>query len=100
MAAGTAAGGWRIIRTLGTQNGKLQRCKVSLPKRARLYHSTASVTVSPFNYARDFTSSWALARPNGSAGEMDRGGTDIWAWILTLTATVDRIYSRRAVAAL
>ena len=64
MAAGTAAGGWRIIRTLGHRVVKLQPCTVSPPKPP-LLSSFKAPAFTEFRFPPPTSSpppSWASAR--------------------------------------
>ncbi len=90
MAAGTAAGGWRIIRTLGHKMVKLQPVHgFAAETTAALIIQTASVYGIPLSTTHVISTSimgvGAVKRFSGVKwGVVER---IVWAWILTLPAT-------------
>ncbi len=104
MAAGTAAGGWRIIRTLGHKMVKLQPVHgFAAETSAALIIQTASVYGIPLSTTHVISTSimgvGAAKRFSGVKWTVVE--RIIWAWILTLPATgVIGFILSRAVAAL
>src|SRR5204862_4673711 len=104
MAAGTAAGGWRIIRTLGHKVVKLQSVHgFAAETSAALIIQTASVYGIPLSTTHVISTSimgvGAAKRFSGVKWTVVE--RIIWAWILTLPATgVIGFILSRAVAAL
>jgi PiT family inorganic phosphate transporter len=103
MAAGTAAGGWRIIRTLGHKMVKLQ------PVHGFAAETTAAVIIQvasshgiPLSTTHVISTSimgvGAVKRFSGVKwGVVER---IVWAWVLTLPATAGISYVLARVAAL
>lgn len=90
MAAGTAAGGWRIIRTLGHKMVKLQPVHgFAAETSAALIIQTASVYGIPLSTTHVITTSimgvGAAKRFSGVKWTVVE--RIIWAWVLTLPAT-------------
>ncbi|MDP9253734.1 MAG: inorganic phosphate transporter [Verrucomicrobiota bacterium] len=90
MAAGTAAGGWRIIRTLGHRMVKLQPVHgFAAETTAALIIQTASVYGIPLSTTHVISTSimgvGAVKRFSGVKWTIVE--RIIWAWILTLPAT-------------
>jgi PiT family inorganic phosphate transporter len=90
MAAGTAAGGWRIIRTLGHKMVKLQPVHgFAAETSAALIIQTASVYGVPLSTTHVITTSimgvGAAKRFSGVKWTVVE--RIIWAWVLTLPAT-------------
>ena len=104
MAAGTAAGGWRIIRTLGHKMVKLQPVHgFAAETSAALIIQTASVYGIPLSTTHVISTSimgvGAAKRFSGVKWTVVE--RIIWAWILTLPATgLIGFILARAVAAL
>jgi len=104
MAAGTAAGGWRIIRTLGHKMVKLQPVHgFAAETSAALIIQTASVYGIPLSTTHVISTSimgvGAAKRFSGVKWTVVE--RIIWAWILTLPATgVLGFILARAMAAL
>jgi PiT family inorganic phosphate transporter len=104
MAAGTAAGGWRIIRTLGHKMVKLQPVHgFAAETSAALIIQTASVYGIPLSTTHVISTSimgvGAAKRFSGVRWTVVE--RIIWAWILTLPATgLIGFILARAVAAL
>src|ERR1700720_4842324 len=104
MAAGTAAGGWRIIRTLGHKMGKLQPVHgFAAETSAAFIIQTASVYGIPLSTTHVISTSimgvGAAKRFSGVKWTVVE--RIIWAWILTLPATgLIGFILARAVAAL
>jgi PiT family inorganic phosphate transporter len=103
MAAGTAAGGWRIIRTLGHKVVKLQPVHgFAAETSAALIIQTASVYGVPLSTTHVISTSimgvGAAKRFSGVKWTVVE--RIIWAWILTLPATgvIGFILARAAVA--
>ena len=104
MAAGTAAGGWRIIRTLGHKMVKLQPVTVSPRKPARL-SSFRRPAFTAFRFPLRHVISTSImgvgAAKRFSGVKWTVVERIIWAWILTLPATgLIGFILARAVAAL
>jgi PiT family inorganic phosphate transporter len=79
MAAGTAAGGWRIIRTLGHKMVKLQPVHgfAAETSAALIIQTCKRLRYSAFNYARDFHLDHRRRRGQAFQwSEMDGGGTN------------------------
>ncbi|HTD88753.1 MAG TPA: inorganic phosphate transporter [Candidatus Binatia bacterium] len=90
MAAGTAAGGWRIIRTLGHKMVKLQPVHgFAAETSAALIIQTASIYGIPLSTTHVITTSimgvGAAKRFSGVKWTVVE--RIIWAWVLTLPAT-------------
>ena len=104
MAAGTAAGGWRIIRTLGHKMVKLQPVHgFAAETSAALIIQTASVYGIPLSTTHVISTSimGVGAAKRFSGVKWTVVGRIIWAWILTLPATgLIGFILARAVAAL
>jgi PiT family inorganic phosphate transporter len=104
MAAGTAAGGWRIIRTLGHKMVKLQPVHgFAAETSAALIIQTASIYGIPLSTTHVISTSimgvGAAKRFSGVKWTVVE--RIIWAWILTLPATgLIGFILARAVAAL
>jgi len=104
MAAGTAAGGWRIIRTLGHKMVKLQPVHgFAAETSAALIIQTASIYGIPLSTTHVISTSimgvGAAKRFSGVKWTVVE--RIIWAWILTLPATgLIGFILERAVAAL
>ena len=104
MAAGTAAGGWRIIRTLGHKIVKLQPVHgFAAETSAALIIQTASIYGIPLSTTHVISTSimgvGAVKRFSGVKWTVVE--RIIWAWILTLPATgLIGFILARAVAAL
>src|SRR6188472_2924508 len=103
MAAGTAAGGWRIIRTLGHKMVKLQPVHgFAAETSAALIIQTASIYGIPLSTTHVISTSimgvGAAKRFSGVKWTVVE--RIIWAWILTLPATglVGYILARAAAA--
>jgi inorganic phosphate transporter, PiT family len=104
MAAGTAAGGWRIIRTLGHKMVKLQPVHgFAAETSAALIIQTASIYGIPLSTTHVISTSimgvGAAKRFSGVKWTVVE--RIIWAWILTVPATgLIGFILERAVAAL
>jgi PiT family inorganic phosphate transporter len=90
MAAGTAAGGWRIIRTLGHKIVKLQPVHgFAAETSAALIIQTASIYGIPLSTTHVISTSimgvGAAKRFSGVKWTVVE--RIVWAWILTLPAT-------------
>src|SRR3954453_9247961 len=90
MAAGTAAGGWRIIRTLGHKMVKLQPVHgFAAETSAALIIQTASIYGIPLSTTHVITTSimgvGAAKRFSGVKWTVVE--RIVWAWVLTLPAT-------------
>jgi PiT family inorganic phosphate transporter len=103
MAAGTAAGGWRIIRTLGHKMVKLQPVHgfAAETTAAVIIHAASSYGI-PLSTTHVITTSimgvGAAKRFSGVKwGVVER---IVWAWVLTLPATalISYVLSRMAAA--
>ena len=90
MAAGTAAGGWRIIRTLGHQMVKLQ------PVHGFAAETTAAVIIQGASiYGIPLSTTHVISTSIMGVGAVKRfSGVKwsvveriVWAWIFTLPAT-------------
>ncbi|MGZ5563629.1 MAG: anion permease [Chthoniobacterales bacterium] len=103
MAAGTAAGGWRIIRTLGHKMVKLQ------PVHGFAAETTAAVIIqAASSYGIPLSTTHVISTSIMGVGAVKRfSGVKwtvveriVWAWILTLPATalISYILSRAATA--
>ncbi len=103
MAAGTAAGGWRIIRTLGHKMVKLQ------PVHGFAAETTAAVIIqAASSYGIPLSTTHVITTSIMGVGAVKRfGGVKwtlveriVWAWVLTLpcTALVGYILARAAAA--
>jgi PiT family inorganic phosphate transporter len=87
MAAGTAAGGWRIIRTMGHKMVKLQ------PVHGFAAETTAAVVIqTASHYGIPLSTTHAISTSIMGVGAMKRFGAVkwgvveriLWAWVLTL----------------
>ncbi len=103
MAAGTAAGGWRIIRTLGHKMVKLQ------PVHGFAAETTAAVIIqAASSYGIPLSTTHVISTSIMGVGAVKRfGGVKwtlveriVWAWVLTLPATalIGYILARAAAA--
>ena len=103
MAAGTAAGGWRIIRTLGHKMVKLQ------PVHGFAAETTAAVIIQvASNYGIPLSTTHVISTSIMGVGAVKRfGGVKwglveriVWTWVLTLpiTAAIGYILARAAAA--
>ena len=103
MAAGTAAGGWRIIRTLGHKMVKLQ------PVHGFAAETTAAVIIqAASSYGIPLSTTHVISTSIMGVGAVKRfSGVKwtvveriVWAWVLTLpsTALISYILSRAATA--
>lgn len=103
MAAGTAAGGWRIIRTLGHKMVKLQ------PVHGFAAETTAAVIIqAASSYGVPLSTTHVISASIMGVGAAKRFsgvkwglvGRIVWAWILTLplTGLIGFILARAAVA--
>ena len=103
MAAGTAAGGWRIIRTLGHKMVKLQ------PVHGFAAETTAAVIIqAASSYGIPLSTTHVISSSIMGVGAIKRfGGVKwtlveriIWAWVLTLpfTGLIGYILARAAAA--
>jgi len=103
MAAGTAAGGWRIIRTLGHKMVKLQ------PVHGFAAETTAAVIIQvASSYGIPLSTTHVITTSIMGVGAVKRfGGVKwtlveriVWAWVLTLPATalIGYILARAAAA--
>jgi PiT family inorganic phosphate transporter len=103
MAAGTAAGGWRIIRTLGHKMVKLQ------PVHGFAAETTAAVIIqAASSYGIPLSTTHVISTSIMGVGAVKRfSGVKwtlveriVWAWVLTLpcTALVGYILARAAAA--
>lgn len=103
MAAGTAAGGWRIIRTLGHKMVKLQ------PVHGFAAETTAAVIIQvASSYGIPLSTTHVISTSIMGVGAVKRfGGVKwsvveriVWAWVLTLPATalIGYILARAALA--
>jgi PiT family inorganic phosphate transporter len=103
MAAGTAAGGWRIIRTLGHKMVKLQ------PVHGFAAETTAAVIIqAASSYGVPLSTTHVITASIMGVGAAKRfSGVKwglveriVWAWVLTLPATalIGYILARAAVA--
>ncbi len=90
MAAGTAAGGWRIIRTLGHKMVKLQ------PVHGFAAETTAAVIIqAASSYGIPLSTTHVISTSIMGVGAVKRfSGVKwalveriVWAWVLTLPAT-------------
>ena len=90
MAAGTAAGGWRIIRTLGHKMVKLQ------PVHGFAAETSAAVIIQvASNYGIPLSTTHVISTSIMGVGAMKRfSGVKwsvveriVWAWLFTLPAT-------------
>ena len=90
MAAGTAAGGWRIIRTLGHKMVKLQ------PVHGFAAETTAAVIIqAASSYGVPLSTTHVISASIMGVGAAKRFsgvkwglvGRIVWAWVLTLPAT-------------
>ena len=90
MAGGTAAGGWRIIRTLGHKMVKLQ------PVHGFAAETTAAVIIqAASSYGIPLSTTHVISTSIMGVGAVKRFsgvkwgvvGRIIWAWVLTLPAT-------------
>ena len=90
MAAGTAAGGWRIIRTLGHKMVKLQ------PVHGFAAETSAAVIIQvASNYGIPLSTTHVISTSIMGVGAMKRfSGVKwsvveriVWAWVFTLPAT-------------
>ena len=90
MAAGTAAGGWRIIRTMGHKMVKLQ------PVHGFAAETTAAVIIhTASTYGVPVSTTHVIATSIMGVGAMKRYsavkwglvGRIVWAWVLTLPVT-------------
>jgi PiT family inorganic phosphate transporter len=90
MAAGTAAGGWRIIRTLGHKMVKLQ------PVHGFAAETTAAVIIqAATSYGIPLSTTHVISTSIMGVGAVKRFsgvkwgvvGRIVWAWVLTLPAT-------------
>jgi PiT family inorganic phosphate transporter len=102
MAAGTAAGGWRIIRTLGHKMVKLQ------PVHGFAAETTAAVIIqAASSYGIPLSTTHVISTSIMGVGAVKRFsgvkwgvvGRIIWAWVLTLPATGLLGYALARVAA-
>ena len=103
MAAGTAAGGWRIIRTLGHKMVKLQ------PVHGFAAETTAAVIIhAASSYGIPLSTTHVISTSIMGVGAVKRfsgvkwGVVEriVWAWVLTLpvTALIGYLLSRAAAA--
>ena len=103
MAAGTAAGGWRIIRTLGHKMVKLQ------PVHGFAAETTAAVIIqAASSYGIPLSTTHVISASIMGVGAVKRfGGVKwglvgriVWAWVLTIpmTALIGYILARAAAA--
>jgi PiT family inorganic phosphate transporter len=103
MAAGTAAGGWRIIRTLGHKVVKLQ------PVHGFAAETTAAVIIqAASSYGIPLSTTHVISASIMGVGAVKRfGGVKwrlvgriVWAWVLTLplTGLIGYILARAAAA--
>jgi PiT family inorganic phosphate transporter len=90
MAAGTAAGGWRIIRTMGHKMVKMQ------PVHGFAAETTAAIIIhTASNYGVPVSTTHVIATSIMGVGAMKRFslvkwglvGRIVWAWVLTLPVT-------------
>lgn len=102
MAAGTAAGGWRIIRTLGHKMVKLQ------PVHGFAAETTAAVIIqAASSYGIPLSTTHVISTSIMGVGTVKRfsgvkwGVVEriVWAWVLTLPATALIGYTLARVAA-
>ena len=90
MAAGTAAGGWRIIRTMGHKMVKLQPVHgFAAETTAALIIHGASVAGVPLSTTHVISTSimGVGATKRFSAVKWGIVGRIVWAWVLTLPVT-------------
>ncbi len=103
MAAGTAAGGWRIIRTLGHKMVKLQ------PVHGFAAETSAAVIIQvASSYGIPLSTTHVISTSIMGVGAVKRfSGVNwtvveriVWAWVLTLpaTGTISYVLARLAVA--
>ncbi len=103
MAAGTAAGGWRIIRTLGHKMVKLQ------PVHGFAAETTAAVIIqAASSYGIPLSTTHVISSSIMGVGAVKRfGGVKwtlvgriVWAWVLTLpiTGLIGYVLARAAAA--
>ncbi|MEO8439113.1 MAG: inorganic phosphate transporter [Spartobacteria bacterium] len=103
MAAGTAAGGWRIIRTLGHKMVKLQ------PVHGFAAETTAAVIIqAASNYGIPLSTTHVISTSIMGVGAVKRFSAVkwgiveriVWTWVLTLPATalIGYILARAAAA--
>ena len=103
MAAGTAAGGWRIIRTLGHKMVKLQ------PVHGFAAETTAAVIIqAASSYGIPLSTTHVISASIMGVGAVKRFsvvkwglvGRIVWAWVLTIpiTALIGYILARVAAA--
>ena len=103
MAAGTAAGGWRIIRTLGHKMVKLQ------PVHGFAAETTAAVIIQvASSYGIPLSTTHVISTSIMGVGAVKRfSGVKwtvveriVWAWVLTLpvTGAISYILARAAAA--
>ena len=103
MAAGTAAGGWRIIRTLGHKMVKLQ------PVHGFAAETTAAVIIqAASSYGIPLSTTHVISASIMGVGAVKRFsgvkwglvGRIVWAWVLTipLTGLIGYILARAAAA--
>lgn len=101
MAAGTAAGGWRIIRTLGHKMVKLQ------PVHGFAAETTAAVIIqAASSYGIPLSTTHVISASIMGVGAVKRFsgvkwslvGRIVWAWVLTLpmTGLIGYIFARMA----
>ena len=90
MAAGTAAGGWRIIRTMGHKMVKMQ------PVHGFAAETTAAIIIQTASkYGVPVSTTHVIATSIMGVGAMKRFnlvkwglvGRIVWAWVLTLPIT-------------
>jgi len=90
MAAGTAAGGWRIIRTMGHKMVKMQ------PVHGFAAETTAAIIIQTASkYGVPVSTTHVIATSIMGVGAMKRFslvkwglvGRIVWAWVLTLPLT-------------
>jgi inorganic phosphate transporter, PiT family len=95
MAAGTAAGGWRIIRTLGHKMVKLQPIHgfAAETTAATIIHAASSLGI-PLSTTHVISTSimGVGATKRFSAVKWGVVGKIVWAWILTLPVTAFLAY--------
>ena len=90
MAAGTAAGGWRIIRTMGHKMVKLQPVHgfAAETTAALVIHGASTIGVPVSTTHVIATSIMGVgAMKRGSAVKWGLVGRIVWAWVLTLPIT-------------
>ena len=90
MAAGTAAGGWRIIRTMGHKMVKLQ------PIHGFAAETTAGIIIQfASHWGIPLSTTHTISTSIMGVGAMKRFGAVkwgvvqriVWAWVLTMPAT-------------